>query len=408
MHTLQNVCHECAGNPVNHGKEKFIVIANVALLPLTSPLQWIGCVVQGSIPQIWREKMMWYIACAFSKLKLGKFNVQPDEKNSWRTKCLWEEATRRGITMYEFRLFHLPTESFFAEWDGATRAFDSLPRPIGSDSSSLAWMDDKGVMRKKFIAAGLPVARGGVARSVAQAMRLFDTLSPPLITKPSQGSRSRHTTIHITTKDELLRGFLSAKKLSPWVVIEEELEGDVHRGTLVGRKLVAVMRREQPQVVGDGKSTVRQLTVQENARPQRRGPIFHEIPMGADAESELQRQHLTWDSVPAQGQVVALHQKVGRSTGASTTDMTDATHPDIVAMLEQIAATLDDPLIGVDFMVKDVSLPWATQGRCGVIECNSLPFIDIHHYPLRGSVRNVAGALWDVVFPTSKPDVERN
>ena len=71
-------------------------------------------------------------------------------------------------------------------------------------------------------------------------------------------------------------------------------------------------------------------------------------------------------------------------------------------MLEKVGQVLDDPLIGVDFIMDDVSVSWRDQPRSGVIECNSAPFIDLHHFPLVGKPHNVAAALWDVVYPESK------
>ena len=58
---------------------------------------------------------------------------------------------------------------------------------------------------------------------------------------------------------------------------------------------------------------------------------------------------------------------------------------------------LDDPLVGVDFMMDDMARSWKEQ-KCGVIECNSLPFIDLHHFPLKGPARNAAGNVWDLIF----------
>jgi D-alanine-D-alanine ligase-like ATP-grasp enzyme len=63
---------------------------------------------------------------------------------------------------------------------------------------------------------------------------------------------------------------------------------------------------------------------------------------------------------------------------------------------------MKDPLIGVDFIIEDVTKPWYTEQHCGIIECNSLPFIDLHHYPLFGKTNNVAGKLWDIAIPESK------
>ena len=111
---------------------------------------------------------------------------------------------------------------------------------------------------------------------------------------------------------------------------------------------------------------------------------------------------MTLDSVPKKGELVTLNQKVSRGIGASTTDLTDEIHPENKRLLEKIGALLKDPLVGVDFIMRDVRVPWQEQSRSGVIECNSLPFIDLHHYPLNGEPRNVASALWDLIFPASR------
>ena len=73
-----------------------------------------------------------------------------------------------------------------------------------------------------------------------------------------------HTMIHINTEEGLMVGFKKAKKLSPLVVIEEELRGYLFRGTLIGGKLVGVVKRDQPEVKGDGVHTLHELLDEEN------------------------------------------------------------------------------------------------------------------------------------------------
>ena len=208
--------------------------------------------------------------------------------------------------------------------------------------------------------------------------------------------------IHLNTLEDLIMGFKKAKKLSPLVVVEEELRGYLFRGTLVGGKLVGVVKRDQPEVTGDGIHTVRKLLEEENKRPERGGPIFYKIIVDKETEIELRRENIIMGDIPKKGKVVTFSQKTSRGCGGTTTEVTDIVHPENVKMLEHVGKFLNDPLVGVDFIIEDITKSWREEQHCGVIECNSLPFIDLHHYPLFGKPNNVARALWDLVLPESK------
>ena len=119
-------------------------------------------------------------------LRLGRFTEAPNKKDTLRTKCFWDEAIRRGIKMREFHLGPIK-DGFIAEYKGPPRLdglveagktiiFDGLPRPGLEESDSLKWMDDKGVMKEKFLKEGLPVARGGVAFTKRKALQIFNSL----------------------------------------------------------------------------------------------------------------------------------------------------------------------------------------------------------------------------------------
>ena len=351
------------------------------------------------------EKVSKKISLPFLKLivflKLGHYANQPDDKDTWRTKCFWEEANKRGIKMREFHLGQI-RNIFIAEYNGKIITFDSLPRPEGEESKALNWMDNKGIMKEKFLKQGLPVADGGVAWNRYQALKIFDRIKKPVITKPNLGSRSRHTMIHLNSPEALLMGFKKAKKLSPLVIVEEELNGYLFRGTLVGEKLAGVVKRDQPEVTGDGIHTLCELLEKENERAERNGPIFHKIIIEDETKIELKRQNISLNDIPEKGKVVTFSQKTSRGCGGTTTEVTDIIHPENKKMLEKLGAFLQDPLVGVDFIIEDITKPWYEEQHCGIIECNSCPFIDLHHYPLFGTPNNIAGKLWDLVLPESK------
>ncbi|MBP6926181.1 MAG: hypothetical protein KBB70_00600 [Candidatus Pacebacteria bacterium] len=415
-------CPDCGNAPINHTLYKGAIIFEMVFTPfiyffggithffqfITKPLR-----VANAWPRIFK---------LLATIGLGKIATEPDDKTTSRAKAFWEEARRRGITMWEFQLFGMGREFFVAEYkvtdpdSGETRtqvlSFEGLPRINAktgklTDPKSIDWIDNKATMRKKFAKAGIPVARGGKVFSFGAAKRIFNEIqagdaTQSVIIKPHQGSRSRHTTVHIRDEAALKIAFRKAKMLSPFVLIEEELVGMVHRVTLIGGKVIGILRREPPSVFGDDTHTIAELIVTENKNPLRSGPTFHGLVVNEETHSELARQNVTLESVPTNGQIIFLHQKASRGIGGGATDLTDVAHVDNIALFEYIAKYLDDSIVGIDFIIADMKKSWKETAKCGVIECNSLPFIDLHLYPLVGTPRDTAGALWDLVLPESK------
>ena len=396
-------CEHCGQNPVSHRAVRLEIFTDWLFAPLFKPTDAIWQWIRPHLFKLPLERMAYLLMRSMVMLHLGKIIRTTDEHDSWRTRALWESAEKRGIRMERFQIFRFKDfrTLLIAHYQGEVRVFDGLPRPKGPPSHSIDWMDDKGTMREHFQIHSIPVAKGGKCTKLEEALAIFKQVGPPVIIKPRTGSRSRHTTVHITDEKELTRAFYIAKELSPWVVVEEELRGFVFRATIIGGKLIGVIRREPPHVVGNGKSTIDELIQGENTNPDRQGPIFHRIVKNEETDRELARQGLSFSSVPGTGEVVFLAQKVGRGSGGSTTELTPKTHSQNIELFEKVGDILKDPLVGIDFMIEDMERPWTEQHGSGVIECNSLPFIDLHHYPLFGEPIDVAGALWELVFPGS-------
>ncbi len=391
----KNYCVDCGGAQVNHTAVYISILLSAMIDPWTN---WMGRL----IPEDKLECIGPILTKTLTLLHMGSITKKPSNFDSSRANVLWKEARERGIEMSEFNLFNIGHDIFTSIYKGQMRFFDVLPRPKDYNPKGLEWMDNKNEMKKHFKKEGIPVANGGIASSQKQALKIFNSLKKPVIAKPNLGSRSRHTTTHISTEEELIKAYKCAHKLSPWVMIEEELSGYVFRGTLIGKKFVACLRREPAYVIGDGIHTVKELIDIENKNPLRSGPIFHQLSLDEEAIKELTHWGKTSETIAKKDEIITLGQKTSRAVGGGITDMTEVIHPDNITMLEKIANVLDDPLIGVDFIMDDVSMSWRDQPHSGVIECNSAPFIDLHHFPLVGKPHNVAGKLWDIIYPESK------
>lgn len=391
-------CPDCGPTPAIHWVEKSSAIMSWASSFLDSIAGAFKTQEENRLPSQRGQRLLLRLFKLIHFLHLGRLVLKSEPSDTGRVQVLWEAAQARGVMLYRLRMFNVPSEFFIAEYKGILWSFVSMPRPFNRKSNGKEWMDNKEEMREVFAKNNIPIAKGGPAFFWSTAQKIFSSVGGPVIVKPSFGSRSRHTTIHITNIEGLHRAFRIAKKLDPRVIIEEELQGVVHRATVIGGKVVGVLRRDPPYVVGDGMHTVKELVEIANADERRNDVIFHKLIIDGEMEAELAYQHLRLESVPEKGARITLGQKIGRSNGGVNSDVTDSVHPENSALFKRVLDVLEDSIVGIDMILQDVSKPWHEQQHVGVIECNSMPFVDLHHNPFEGQVRDAAGALWDTVL----------
>jgi D-alanine-D-alanine ligase-like ATP-grasp enzyme len=423
-------CIDCGGEGIFHGLTYFNILIEEFIWSIFPPsgkrslLKNVMTSIERAVGPA--------ILIGFVKIGLATKQARPDDDTMLLARVLWEEADVRGIEMWEWRLFGLARNVFVAKYpSGKMITFEGIPWPPDG-KEHIWWMDDKARMKQEFMKRGLKVARGGPARTESEALNIYlkitspdskpdqgETLesdfkvSPwsgsvsPVIVKPASGSGSRHTILHITDEAELLRAFRIAKQVSPKVIVEEELIGPVYRATVVDGEFVAALRRDPPSVVGDGVHTISELVEEENKKPARSGPYFSKIQLDENAKRELewqgygiQGETLKLKSVPPKAARVYFHQKVNWSVGGTTVDVTEDVHPDNRALFERAALELTAPIVGIDFIIKDIGMSWKdVDVPCGILECNSMPFFDNHHLPFEGKPHNVAAKIWDMVSP---------
>ncbi len=371
----------------------------------------------------WGGKLVKAVLALGQTLKI--ITSQPDRKKCKvrRAQVLWEEAEKRGILMKELLLFGKPFDCYVAEKqhpssskikdEGSRIIFSGLPRPAGYINPWLDLMDDKWLFKKKLMAEGLPVPIGASCRSWGQAKQIFDKiqhqhknegsvgesanrrigLPVSVIVKPRAGSRGRHSTTFVTSLEELKISFRIAKQLCYWVMVEQQLMGPVYRGTVINFELAGVLRGDAPQIISDGENVINKLIEFKN---QELCPGVKNIQADQQMERFLGRQNLTLTSVLPVGQTIYLSEKIGVNYGGSSSEDFAICHPDNRELFERAAKVLGDPLAGFDFIIPDIGKSWREQ-KCGFIEVNSLPFINLHHDPLLGAPRNVAGKVWDML-----------
>ena len=321
-----------------------------------------------------------------------RINNDPSRAASYRSQVIWEEAARRGIRMEQLRFLGTYTEVYRALLDEEWIYFERLPIPPHSKQEGYAWLDDKVLLNRALREHGIPMPPAFSVSDEADAVRAFEECGGRVVTKPRAGSRARHTTTFIDTLDELRLGFRSAQTLCRYVYVGTHLEGGVCRGTLVGGKLAGFFQGNPPRIEGDGISSIRELIRRTNETKHER---VQDIVLTDEHEAFLRRLGCTPDTVLDEGRRIDLTHRTGRLFGGETRELLQSVHPKLRNYLERAAQILDVPVVGFDLIIEDPEKDPDGQ-KWGIIEANSLPFIDLHYLPLHGTPSNVAAHVWDL------------
>lgn len=258
---------------------------------------------------------------------------------------------------------------------------------------------DKELTKQLLNAAGVPVPLGRPVTDVEDAWAAAQDIGLPVVIKPQDGNQGKGVTVNIGTREQLLAAYDAAAEYGE-VMVEKFLPGFDFRLLVVGDRLVAAARRDPPQVIGDGTSTVRQLVDTVNQDPRRgegHATSLTKIRLDDIAIGRLEAQGLTPDSVPELGQRVVLRNNANLSTGGTATDVTDTVHPEIAARAVDAAQMVGLHICGVDMVCENVLVPLEEQSG-GVVEVNAAPGLRMHISPSFGRGRAVGEAVMDTLF----------
>lgn len=328
----------------------------------------------------------------FGALRLIRYGTDPTKARTYRSQVVWEEAVRRGIPMEQLVFLGSHSDVYRARLNNRWIYFESLPIPGSYASDAYRWMDDKCLLSTALAAAGIPSPSIESVTSERRALETFSRMGGRVVVKPRVGSRGRHTTTNVRDEEAVRAAFKSAQKLCRYVCVTRHLDGSVCRGTVVGGRLVGFFQAEPPRVVGDGVSTIEGLVKKKNnERHERVQPIM----IRGEHEAYMRRAGYTRTSVLPRGEVFDLTHRTGRLFGGETRELLSSVHPKLREYLERAAAALAIPVVGFDLIIKDPEGDPESQ-EWGIIEANSLPFIDLHYLPLYGEPSNVAAHVWDL------------
>lgn len=230
---------------------------------------------------------------------------------------------------------------------------------------------------------------------LAEAMDLIKKYGQ-VVVKPIDGGHGKGVTVAVKAKKRLEAAIKIAKehnKTGTAVIVQQMLDGPLFdiRISVVGGRAVGAILRTPAAVTGDGKKTVGELIKHENETC-RGEPYKAKL---ARVDMAVAKKYLgdKLDHIPGQGEKVTVVGVANYGQGGELIDITDNVPAWLIKEAEKIAAILELPVCGVDFLsLKDISKK-LKRTDVYFIEANKCPSLAIHDRPTTGKDRGAVKAF---------------
>lgn len=245
-------------------------------------------------------------------------------------------------------------------------------------------------LTKKFLGlAGLPIPEGAdfgpKEREVAKAY--FGLMLKPVVVKPAGAGGSHGVTVGVTENEQFNSAWdyaLSEGRNNSNVILEQFIPGFELRPYVIGDKVVSVVARIQPFVIGDGKTSLENLIV-ELHEVRRVNYRAMKLPVVVDW-AFVSKQGAAFNAAPAEGEIIFLNPFCYPTIGASIVDVTDRVCDGIKDLaLRAKNAVPGLEIAGIDILTEDLS----TTHTANVVEVNTAAALDMHRYPTHGTPREI-------------------
>lgn len=235
---------------------------------------------------------------------------------------------------------------------------------------------------KTFFSDQWGQAIGSPRRNIDAAYRHARKIGFPVIVKPNSGSQGVGVSL-VHNKREFYKAVRSIFKQDRIALVQQSVCGTDYRLVVLDKKIISAYERTPLNVVGDGKSTIKQLLKikqKQFVASSRDTQIKTDDPRIA---LKLLHQGLSFRSVPIKGQKVYLLDNSNLSTGGDSMDVTKKVNPAFQKLAVNLTRDMGLRLCGVDLMIEgDIS---QEPSSFWVLEVNSSPGLD--HYAKIGKAQ---------------------
>lgn len=311
----------------------------------------------------------------------------------WRDQAAWARRTGMAAAVYE-EIWRDAAKELGADLIDLSEGFFEIRRGKAHTRVWLHWVMlddivsvrlalDKAIVNRLLAETDIPVPehREFEFRDLSPACELLERTDQPWVIKPASGtSGGEGITSGVRTPRDLERAALRASRGDTRLQIERQIPGDAYRLLFCDGKLLDVIRRKRPSVVGDGSSSISELIRAENRRRiaarGRRG--LRILTVDLDCALTLGREGLRPSSVPGKGEDVVLKGVVSQNGAHQNETVTEPLANELIGEAAAAVDCLGLRLAGVDLNTPDLSRSLRDAGGA-IVEVNGTPGLHYHY-----------------------------
>jgi len=293
------------------------------------------------------------------------------------------EARRRGISV---EVLDWETGHFSLTFGGRTIVcWESLSEL--TTAIALCRCDDKSLTRRILKKAGLNTPEQIKAQDTEKNHE-FLKKHGSVVVKPARGEQGAGISVDVRLPGDLDKACRAASRVCHTVIIENYIQGQDLRVIVIDFKVVAAAVRRSARIVGTGRHTIKQLIQKQSRRRAAATGGESTIPLDAETRRCVAEQGYDLNDILAVESRLEVRKTANLHTGGTIHDVTADLHPELARAAQEAARAINIPVVGLDFLVKDVKKP-----EYVIIEANERPGL-ANHEPQPTAQRYI-----DLLFP---------
>lgn len=197
----------------------------------------------------------------------------------------------------------------------------------------------------------------------------------PLVVKPTNGTQSYGVFLDLNSIDKLKEKILFLENLP--IIIQQQVYGDSFRILVYNNKIIDVLKREAPYIIGNNIDTINTLVQKYNSNQKKN----NKYPVNHICQNLIKNQGYTLNSILPKNKKIIISNVLNYHNGCNLIRIPiNSIHKDNIKMFLKTNKILNLNLSGIDYNTNSLQKSYLDEGNeSNIIEVNYGPSIITHY-----------------------------